>query len=199
LEVSEIAEYSWQRGWAERNAGNIYINIDHLINNEPETDLINYNSFGLNQSYKELAGMYFFIIGTGKRMRDLAKAPLENALIIKLNDAGNAFWIISHDKKSQNFLPSSELPTHLSVHQRIKQSASENKVVMHTHKNELIALTQIKEYCNQEKLNKLLFSMHPETIIFVPKGVGLVEYTIPGTGEIAEKTIKVFEKHDVAI
>jgi rhamnulose-1-phosphate aldolase len=137
--------------------------------------------------------MYFFIIGTGKRMRDLAKAPLENALIIKLNDAGNAFWIISHDKKSQNFLPSSELPTHLSVHQRIKQSASENKVVMHTHKNELIALNQIKEYCNQEKLNKLLFSMHPETIIFVPKGVGLVEYTIPGTGEIAEKTIKVFE------
>ncbi|MDF1546390.1 MAG: rhamnulose-1-phosphate aldolase, partial [Bacteroidales bacterium] len=162
-------------------------------------DLDDYNSFDLPKSYQELAGMYFIITGTGKRMRDLAKNPLKNALIIKLNENGSAYWIISHNKQSQDFLPSSELPTHLSVHQKIKQSASEKKVVMHTHTNELIALTQIKEYCNQENLNKILFGMHPETIIFVPKGVGFVEYTMPGTEAIAEKTVNTFEKHDVVI
>ncbi len=31
LEVAEVAKYLWQRGWAERNAGNISVNISHLI------------------------------------------------------------------------------------------------------------------------------------------------------------------------
>ena len=31
FEVSEVADYLWQRGWAERNAGNISVNIDHFI------------------------------------------------------------------------------------------------------------------------------------------------------------------------
>ena len=29
FEVGEIADYLWQRGWAERNAGNISVNINY--------------------------------------------------------------------------------------------------------------------------------------------------------------------------
>lgn len=199
FEVSEVADYLWQRGWAERNAGNISVNIDHFIKKDLKIKLSDFNSFELSSSYPELTDMFFFITGTGKRMRDLAKNPLKNALIIKINEKGNAYWIISQKKKCQNFLPTSELPTHLSIHQKIKQSSSENKVVIHTHTNELVALTQIKEYCNQESLNKMLFGMHPETIIFVPNGIGFVEYTMPGTENIAKKTIEVLENHDVAL
>ena len=199
FDVSEVADYLWQRGWAERNAGNISVNINHLIKKDFKLKLNDYNSFELSNSYPSLADMFFFITGTGKRMRDIAKDPLKNALIIKMNEAGNAYWIISQKKNCQNFMPTSELPTHLSIHEKIKQSGSKSKVVIHTHTNELVALTQIKEYCNQESLNKMLFGMHPETIIFVPRGIGFVEYTMPGTENIAEKTIKVLENHDVAL
>ncbi len=199
FEVGEIADYLWQRGWAERNAGNISVNINHLIPKDVKIKLSNYNSFELSTSYPELAGMFLFVTGTGKRMRDTAKNPLKNALIIKINKTGDAYWIISQKKNCHNFLPTSELPTHLLIHQQIVQRGSDNKVVIHTHSNELVALTQIKEYCNEEKLNKLFFGMHPETIIFVPKGVGFVEYAMPGSEIIAKKTVEILKNHDVAL
>ena len=199
FEVSEIANYLWQRGWAERNAGNISVNINHLIPKDTKIKLKKFNSFKLSVSYPDLAGMFLFVTGTGKRMRDIAKNPLKNALIIKINETGDAYWIISQKKNCKNFLPTSELPSHLSIHQQIVQNGSKNKVVIHTHTNELVALTQTDEYCNQEKLNKLFFGMHPETIIFVPKGVGFVKYEMPGSETIAEKTIEILKKHDVAL
>ena len=41
--------------------------------------------------------------------------------------------------------------------------------------------------------------MHPETIMFVPKGIGIVPYILPGSLEIAEETIKALQNHDVAL
>ena len=198
-QVSEVAEYLWQRGWAERNAGNISVNIDHLIDKNIDIDLSGYNEYKLEKGFPELGNMFFFVTGTGKRMRDIARKPLKNALIIKLNEKGDAYKIISQKKDEENFLPTSELPTHLAIHEKLKKSGSKNKVVMHTHSNELVALTQIKEFTNAEKLNKVLFGMHPEAIIFIPKGIGFVEYDVPGTVNIAEKTLAIIDKYDVVL
>jgi len=200
FEVAEIAGYLWQRGWAERNAGNISVNISELLTQEPG-NFEQYSFFELNKPYPALSEKYFFISGTGRRMRDLAREPLSNALFIKLNKQGNGYHIITigDNKPTDNFLPTSELPTHLAIHQMILNRGSNEKVVMHTHANELVALTQIGEFCNEEKLNRLLWGMHPETIIFVPNGVGFVPYTTPGTQEIAEKTLKALQNHQVAL
>jgi rhamnulose-1-phosphate aldolase len=133
-------------------------------------------------------------------MRDLAREPLKNALLIQLNEQGDGYWIISGEKNPvANFRPTSELPTHLGIHQLIQQRASSEKVVIHTHANELVALTQIREFCNEERLNKLLWGMHPETMVFVPQGVGFVPYVTPGTEQIAMETLKALEKHNVVI
>ena len=199
FEVSEIAGYLWQRGWAERNAGNVSVNISDLIEAGIQ-DLDEYPRFELMNPYPDLASGYFFVSGTGKRMRDLAREPLNNALIIHLNETGTAYWIISKDKVSvRNFMPTSELPTHLGIHRMIALRGSSEKVVIHTHANELVAITQIKQYCHQEALNNLLFGMHPETIVFIPDGVGFVPYVTPGTEQIAVETIKVLENYKVAL
>lgn len=199
LEVSEIAGYLWQRGWAERNAGNISVNITGLISDRAE-GLEEFPFFELNTPYPQLASSFFFVSGTGKRMRDLAREPMRNALIIHLDKQGAGYYIISKDKASaMNFKPTSELPTHLGIHDMIVKRGTEEKVVIHTHANELVALTQIREFCDQQKLNKLLWGMHPETIVFVPGGVGFVPYVTPGTEEIATETIKVLENFHVAL
>jgi rhamnulose-1-phosphate aldolase len=158
-----------------------------------------YPYFELPVSYPALKGACFFITGTGKRMRDLARKPMKNALIIKLNAKADGYWIISRKLDTHSFIPSSELPTHLSIHQMIARRGSSEKVVFHTHATELIALTHAKEFCTEEALNKLLWSMHPETMTFVPKGVGVVPFKLPGTTEIASETIKALENHDVAL
>ena len=41
--------------------------------------------------------------------------------------------------------------------------------------------------------------MHPETIVFVPGGVGFVPYVTPGTEQIADETLKVLESYKVAL
>jgi len=200
LEVSEVANFLWLRGWAERNAGNISVNIDDLVKkDEIDLDLSEYNKYELEKSFPALSNMMFFVTGTGKRMRDTAKRPLKNALIIKLNEEGNAYWIISQRKHENNFLPTSELPTHLAIHEKLKKTGSKNKVVMHTHSNEFVALTQLKEFNNSDKINKVLLGMHPEAMIFIPKGIGFVEYDLPGTMGIADKTVEIIDKHDVVI
>lgn len=197
-EISEIAGYLWQRGWAERNASNISVNVTEIFQQE----ISEYSSFpfyALPMSYPKLAGNYFIVTATGKRMRDLAQKPLKNILLIKLNEDAGGFWIISHKIEGENPKPTSELSTHIGIHQMIAERGSAEKVVMHTHAHELVTLTHSKEFCDQEALNKTLWSMHPETIIFVPKGVGFVPYILPGSVALAAETLNALKDHDVAL
>jgi len=198
LEVAEVADYLWQRGWAERNAGNISVNINHLMTEGSQIDAEDpYHDLSL--SYPLLANHFFLVTGTGKRMRDLAREPLQNALIIKMNEHGNGYWILSQKKNINHFLPTSELSSHLGIHQMIAEKGSDQKVVMHTHVSELIAITQNPEFCNADKLNQLIWGMHPETMVFIPQGIGFVPYVIPGSEEIAEETLKALENHDIVL
>jgi rhamnulose-1-phosphate aldolase len=198
-EVSEIAGYLWQKGWAERNAGNISVNVSHLIT-DADYNSDEYPYFEMNTPHPVLSSGFFLVSGTGKRMRDLARDPLGNTLIINLDAGGNGYRVIGKDKRSTaNFMPTSELPTHLGIHHMIAERGSPEKVVIHTHATELVALTQIREYCNEDKLNRLLWGMHPETIVFIPEGVGFVPYETPGTEQIASKTIETLAKHKVAL
>ena len=198
-DVAEVAGYLWDRGWAERNAGNISVNITAMIS-EDSIDLNQYHFVEITTHYPELAEMSFLVTGTGKRMRDLARKPLDNALLIRLNSDGSGYYILSREKYSKDiFLPTSEFPTHLGIHQMVKKRDSHETVVLHTHATELVALTQIKEYCDQEKLNKLLWGMHPETMVFVPQGIGFVPYVTPGTDDIAMESLKVLKKHPIVL
>ncbi|HSN49868.1 MAG TPA: rhamnulose-1-phosphate aldolase, partial [Bacteroidales bacterium] len=96
-------------------------------------------------------------------------------------------------------VPSSELPTHLAIQEMFVREQPENKVVMHTHATELIALTQLSAFHSSAAINKLLWGMHPETAMFVPKGTGFVPYTLPGTEMIAAATVNELKDHPVVI
>ena len=195
-EMADVAGMLWQRGWAERNAGNISVNITDLTGDTVE-DLNNLPLYQLPVTYPALAGKILLVSATGSRMRELAREPLKHSVIIHLNESGNGYRTISSGQET--IAPTSELPTHLGIHQMIAAEGRKEKVVLHAHVTELIALTQIKEYCREDKLNRLFWNIHPENGMFIPEGVGFVPYTTPGTNEIAEKTIKALENHSVAL
>ncbi len=197
-EISETAGYLWQRGWAERNAGNISVNITEWIQ-QGISEHSSFPFFALPLSYPELSGCCFLVSGTGSRMRDLARKPLKNALILKLNADATGYWIFSSKDDAETLMPTSELPTHLGIHQMIALRGSAEKVIIHTHATELVTLTHEREFCQTDALNKLLWGMHPETIVFIPKGVGFVPYSLPGSYDIARETIKALQDHDVAL
>ncbi len=197
--ISDVAAMLWQRGWSERNAGNITVNITDLISARAGIIPEEYPKYKLISCCSQLGGSWFLSTGTGGRMRDLARMPENNILIIYIDKDGETYRLISGKGNINRPMPTSELPTHLKIHRMIKQRNSDEKVVLHTHASELIALTQLKEYCDEDKINKILWGMHPETMIFVPKGIGLVPYMTPGTDTIADRTIKALKNHDVAL
>ncbi|MFN2312998.1 MAG: rhamnulose-1-phosphate aldolase [Bacteroidales bacterium] len=197
MEIASVAGWLWQRGWAERNAGNISVRRDEvsLKQSEPRGE---HQLIPLQKSFPGLGGQLFLVTGTNTRMRDVAAAPRDNILLIRVNDNGTGYHIISPTADTP-LRPTSELTSHLCIHDMMLRIRPAHRVVMHTHVTELIALTQVKDLCDSLKLNRILLGMHPEARVFVPAGAGFVPYLLPGTATIGEATVKALEDHDVAI
>lgn len=189
--VAEVAGYLWQKGWAERNAGNISINVTPFIIEE-DKKLPALASYELPRPLPELANEIFYVTGTGRRMRDVAKNPLKQGSIVRIAADGKSYDIIAEE----NIKPTSELPSHLCIHRSFKQKGNGYRLVLHTHPTDLLAMTHIAELNQSEALTKVLWAMHPETFIVVPKGVGVVPYEVPGSLALADLTLQELDKHD---
>ncbi len=191
--VAEVAGYLWTKGWAERNGGNISLNITTLLSPEEKALPALVPAFALPEKMEAIAGHIFYVTGTGKRMRYVAQSPFDNGSIIRVSADGLSYEIIAE----KPIKPTSELPSHLLMHNYLRAQGRDNKVVLHTHPTDIIGMTHCKKFLNSEYLTKVLWSMIPECRIIVPKGIGIVPYEIPGTFELACATIKQLEKHDV--
>ena len=193
--VAEVAGYLWQNGWAERNGGNITVNITHWADDAmqrlpPISDIK-----PIGTTLPSLRGCYFFCKGTGKRMRDLARRPMENGSIIRiLDDCANYVIIADHPVQ-----PTSELPSHLAVHNRLIEQQSPYKATIHTHPIEIVAMSHNRELLGKDVLPRLLSSMIPETKAFCPLGLGIVTYALPGSNALAEATLNELESYDVVL
>lgn len=193
--VAEVAGYLWQKGWAERNGGNITINITEFVDDEIRRmqPISEVTSIGAELPF--LKGCYFYCKGTNKRMRDLARWPMENGSIIRICDDCASYVIIA----DRPVAPTSELPSHLSVHNFLIRSGSPYKASVHTHPIELIALTHSDKFLKKDVASKLLWSMIPETKAFCPRGVGMIPYELPSSVALADATLKELEDYDVVM
>ncbi len=93
--VAEVAGYLWQKGWAERNGGNITVNITEHIDNAIRAMPAITSPIAIGTTLPNLKGCYFFCKGTNKRMRDLARRPMENGSIIRILDDCSNYEIIA--------------------------------------------------------------------------------------------------------
>jgi len=197
--VAGIAAHLWEKGWAERNAGNFSINVTGYFNEKELDRLSAYPFLPLAKEYPDLARTLFLVSATGTRMRDVAKAPAEFICFVYISDSGSAFHIIADDHNEGAARPTSELATHLAIQQMLIQRKSTEKVVLHAHVTELIALTQLPVFKTATAINALLWGMHPETVLFVPGGAGFIPYALPGTEKIAMATIRELGNHQAII
>ena len=195
LKTAEVAGYLWQNGWAERNGGNITVNVtewvDDAIRRLPAISEVK----PIGVTLPELRGCYFYCKGTGKRMRDLARWPMENGAIIRILDDCATYEIVGDEV----VWPTSELPSHLSVHARLIAEKSPYRATVHTHPIELVAMSHCRKFLEKDVLTRLLWSMIPETKAFCPLGLGVVPYLLPGSTALAEATLRELEDYDVVL
>lgn len=193
--VAEVAGYLWQKGWAERNGGNITVNITEFIDDEIRRMEPICEARPIGAKLSNLKGCYFYCKGTNKRMRDLARWPMENGSVIRILDDCASYVIIA-DKP---VAPTSELPSHLSVHNYLIGIGSPYKASVHTHPIELVAMTHSPKFLKKDVASRLLWSMIPETKAFCPRGLGIIPYELPSSVKLAGATIKELEDYDVVM
>lgn len=193
--VAEVAGYLWQKGWAERNGGNITVNITEYIDDAVRSMPAISEGKPIGATLPHLKGCYFYCKGTNKRMRDLARWPMENGSVIRILDDCASYVIIA----DQPVQPTSELPSHLSVHNYLIAKGSSYKASVHTHPIELVAMTHCRKYLEKGVASNLLWSMIPETKAFCPRGLGIIPYKLPSSVELAEATIRELDDYDVVM
>lgn len=196
-DIAEIAGLISERGWAERNAGNISIDVTEELNAPPASSAAKEVKMAVR--HRELAGRSFLVTATGARFRDIAKRPEQHVVVAQIADDLSGYRIMLGSDKDAGTLTTSEFPSHLGIHGYLRQTDPAKKAVLHTHPDHLLALTHISNYLTTETLNRLLWSMHPEMKIVMPDGVGLVPYRLPGTEDLAEATVDVLRQHRLVL
>lgn len=194
-EVAEVAGYLWEKGWAERNGGNISYNITDVVDDNIRALTPVSEKFPIGKPVSTLSGNYFLVTGTGKRMRYVHSSPMDNASIIRISGDGSYYEIMAE----KPIRPTSELPSHLMIHNHMAEQGRDIKAVIHTHPIELVAMTHNPAMLEKDVLGKILWSMIPETRAFCPKGLGIIPYTCPGTVELAEATVRELDEYDIVM
>ena len=144
--IAEVAGYLWTKGWAERNGGNISVNLTGLLTPEEMELPALAPAIQLQEAMTALGGHVFYVTGTGKRMRYVAQDPFANGSLIRIAPDGKSYEIIAE----QPVAPTSELPSHLMMHNYLRSLGRDNKVVLHTHPTELIGMTHCKPFLDSQ-------------------------------------------------
>ncbi|HSK09163.1 MAG TPA: rhamnulose-1-phosphate aldolase [Vicinamibacterales bacterium] len=197
--VARIAGDLWNKGWAERNAGNLSIDVTGLV--PPASGPVT----RLPQPFPDLAGRSLWITATGCRMRHVALEPAAHSGVVEVTGDGAGYRVAWTGMPAETFKPASELPSHCAIHASLRRRGAPQHAVLHTHPTELIALSHVRELWDEVRLNRILWAMHPETVVIVPEGVALVDYILPGTldqglataARLEDRRVALWQKHGV--
>lgn len=180
-EMCDITLKLWEKGWAERNGGN----ISYILKEEEVTPYLDVNQAAskieLPMSLPELANKIFLVSGSGKYFRNVIKNPADTLVILKISPDGKYYqrlWGLVNGGD-----PTSELASHLKCHATRLKHDPEHRVILHTHANATIAMTFVHDL-DEKKFSKTLWQQITECLVVFPEGVGIVPWMVAGTIEL---------------
>lgn len=195
-ELCSTTENMYRLGWDERNGGNIsYLLTDEEVAQYINTDQVRRTiPIGFNAS--ALVGKYFLVTGTGKYFKNVDGDPEANLGVIRIAEDGvtaELMWGYSDGGKF-----TSELPAHLMSHIERLKVDPENRVIMHTHPTNLLAMTYVHDL-DSAKFTHTLWRMSTECIVVFPDGVEVLPWMLCGTNEIGQATAEKMKSSRVVV
>lgn len=187
--IGKTGEYFWERGWAGGNAGNISIKLENFTLKGSKVTCAGKT---FNTPYPYVAGDYYLVTASGRRMRDILDNPEENLCIVKINEKGSGYEIAWGCRVGK--FPTSEFDAHLRAYNIRKKMEKPVTVVIHTQPLDMIALSMLTEYQSTRRFSELIWKMQPETINNIPEGIAFLPYEVPGSMELAKATEEAFKK-----
>ena len=185
IEMVRTATNMYHHGWDERNGGNISLMLD-------EAELADYvdgnavlREIPTGFDAPALDGKYFLVTGTGKYFKNVQYDPAKNLGLIRVTGGGKTAQLLWGYSDGGKF--TSELPAHLMSHAVRLAVNPENRVVMHCHPANLLAMTYVHDL-DERAFTRTLWQMCTECIVVFPDGVNVLPWMLCGTNEIGEAT-----------
>ncbi len=183
-EMQSACANMYRLGWDERNGGNIsylipeqeaaqYVDIDTCLREIP-----------ISFEAPELVGKIFLVTGTGKYFKNVQGDPETNLGLIRIAPDGHTARLLWGYADGGKF--TSELPAHLMSHISRLSVDPANRVIMHTHPTNILAMTHIHPL-DEKSFSRTLWGTCTECIIVFPEGVGVLPWMICGSGKEGEQ------------
>ena len=185
IELVRTCTNMYNHGWDERNGGNISVLLD-------EADIAEYldlknvlRSIPTGFAAPKLDGRCFLVTGTGKYFKNVQYDPAVNLGIVRLAEGGQTAELLWGFTDGGKF--TSEFPAHMMSHAARMEADPENRVVMHCHPNNLLAMTYVHDL-DEKAFTRTLWQMETECMMVFPDGVNVLPWMVCGTNEIGEAT-----------
>ncbi len=201
-EMCDTCANMYRLGWDERNGGNIsymldekevaeYLDLDEVLRTIP---LMGVNAAAFDVS--PLIGKIFIVTGTGKYFKNVRDDPETNLGIVRIAKDGKGVELLwGYEGGGRT---TSEFPTHMMCHMARLAVDPENRVVMHSHPTNTLAMNYVHEL-DEKKFTHTLWEMCTECIAVFPDGVGILPWMLCGTNEIGEATSKKMQEFRLVV
>ena len=190
VEMIRTTTNMYAHGWDERNGGNISLLLD-------ESGLAGYldpnavlRRIPTGFAAPELQGKCFLVTGTGKYFKNVQYDPAKNLGLVRLAEKGTEAEVLWGFSDGGRF--TSEFPAHMMSHIARMKADPENRVVMHCHPANLLAMTFVHSL-DEREFTRTLWQMCTECVVVFPDGVNVLPWMLCGTIEIGEATAQKME------
>ncbi len=190
IEMQKTTANMYRLGWDERNGGN----ISYLLDEKEVGEYLDLNKvvrtiplMGVNAAKFDttpLEGKIFIVTGTGRYFKNVQDDPENNLGIVRIAKGGKVELLWGFKDGGR---PTSEFPTHMMSHMARLKVDPENRVVMHCHPTNTLAMNFVHEL-DEKKFTHTLWEMCTECIVVFPEGVGILPWMLCGTDEIGVAT-----------
>jgi rhamnulose-1-phosphate aldolase len=183
--MSEITNELYKHGWDERNGGNVSLRLTQAEVDQFDDLDKTIRNIPIKFDASALAGQYFLVTGTGRYFKNVHNYPERDTGLVRITDEGNSVDLLWGFNDGGQ--PTSEFPSHLMTHIERQKVDSNQRVVMHCHPTNWVALSFTHEL-DEGSISRLLWKMQAESLVVFPEGVGIIPYMTPGTNEIGQAT-----------
>ena len=185
VEMIRTATNMYAHGWDERNGGNISLLLDEAEVREHLAFPAIVRTIPTGFEAPELDGKIFLVTGTGKYFKNVQYDPAKNLGIVRLANNGTEAEILWGFSDGGKF--TSEFPAHMMSHVARMKVDPLNRVVMHCHPTNLLAMTYVHDL-DERAFTRTLWQMCTECIVVFSDGVNVLPWMLCGTNEIGVAT-----------
>ncbi len=192
-EALRFIGYGSRMSWHERNAGNISLRLlKEEIDSVKEEFCFSSEWVVLAEAIPNMANEFVFTTVSGSYFIDMEFDCEKKFCICEISDNGDSYRVVWGGKK-----PTSELCGHLMSLSALKEREA-YRAVYHCHPANVVALSYVIPQ-EEEAFSRAIWESETEGAFVLPLGIGIVDFKIPGSIDLAKATADKVKLYDAVM